>query len=342
MSTPQQNSLVALESAMLTVKPQFMEISKSIGTQLAFERECSFAMQVLKENSYTASIAHKNLESLKTAIINCASMGLTLNTSQQLAYLVPRGGKNPKISFDISYKGLIALGVRDGAIISAYAEIVREGDDFKWVNAHEMPLHDFDPFCNEREKRKMRGVYVVAKLPSGSVLIDKMSEAEVLKARDCSAMEDKSIWKKWPEEMWKKTCIKHASKTWPKGGDKYSHLARAVDYLNVDNEEGLKRSALPNNADNLAKILYDNPRGNSVVEADFVEIRDEPISATKKIEAIDFINELVERHQLHDLLDDEVQKRGVSHARELTVEQQRDIYAFLNKKVKDKINKENI
>jgi recombination protein RecT len=154
---------------------------------------------------------------------------------------VPRDGK---ICLDLSYMGLVHLAIDSGSIKWAQAEVVHKGDTFKRLGYDRPPLHEYDSFDTERGE--VRGVYVVAKTVDGDYLTTTMNLDQVNDIRDRS-----SAWKAWIEkkrkcpwvtdweEMAKKTVIKRAYKSWPKT----QRLARAMEHLNVVNEEGLAELA---------------------------------------------------------------------------------------------------
>jgi recombination protein RecT len=191
---------------------KFKELDKANGNLVDFGRECLFARQQILKNSFTLKVASENPTSLQAAILNVASIGITLNPATQHAYLVPRDGQ---ICLDISFRGLVYLATDAGAIKWARAELVYENDDFEWRGPNEVPLHKADPFSEERGE--MRGGYVIAKMPDGDVMVETMSAAEINKVRDTSKAFKKGggPWIDWPEEMAKKTIIKRAYKSWP-------------------------------------------------------------------------------------------------------------------------------
>ncbi|EPU2409346.1 hypothetical protein ACVVHD_004614, partial [Escherichia coli] len=71
---------------------------------LTWAKESQFAIQQFQKNDFLAKTAQANLPSAQNAIINVAAIGITLNPSSKLAYLVPRGGA---VCLDISYMGLL-------------------------------------------------------------------------------------------------------------------------------------------------------------------------------------------------------------------------------------------
>jgi len=88
------------------------------------------------------------------------------------------------------------------------------------------------------------GAYCVAKTADGDYLVTTMSATEIEAVRQTSkaatgSKPEYSPWSTFPMEMWKKTVIKRAAKTWPKtdvnGSDTLTH---AIDVLNE--HEGLQ------------------------------------------------------------------------------------------------------
>lgn len=220
---------------------QIIESSKDkfTGSNLDFVQEQVFATQQLMNNSYLLDVAKGNLPSLRLAMYNVAAVGLSLNPQQGLAYLVPRRLKrneDPKVMLDISYRGLITIGVETGAIRWAKAELVYEQDKFIYKGPAEKPEHFCDPFSTERGL--VRGGYCIAELPSGGVLVEAMSKADMDKIRDVSEAFKKGFgpWVDWADQMQLKSIVKRASKWWPKST---ARMAKALEILNEENGEGL-------------------------------------------------------------------------------------------------------
>lgn len=220
---------------------QAIESSKDkfSGSGLDFFQEQIFATQLLMNNSYLLDVAKKNPSSLRLAMYNVAAVGLTLNPNQGLAYLVPRRlrkNEDPKVMLDISYRGLITIGVETGAIRWAKAELVYEKDQFTYKGPAEKPEHFCDPFSTERGA--VRGGYCIAELPSGGVLVEPMSKADMDKIRGASEAFKKGLgpWVDWEDQMQLKSVVKRGSKWWPKSTPR---MARALQILNEENGEGL-------------------------------------------------------------------------------------------------------
>jgi phage RecT family recombinase len=200
-----------LKQIVQKTAPDFIKLAQIHGA-VHFEREASFAIQLIEEKDYLAQVAMSNPDSLRRAVLNVAAVGLSLSPVHGLAYLVPRDGR---ICLDISYRGYVHLAIEAGLILWAKAEIVHENDTYTFLGMNLMPDHEFQPF---KERGDVIGAYCVAKLSSGEYMVENMSTAQIHAIRDRSAswVKNKSgPWKTDPGEMFKKTVIKRAKKSWP-------------------------------------------------------------------------------------------------------------------------------
>lgn len=204
---------------------------------LTFNAECLFAKQLITKNDFVMSTAQNNPNSLKSAILNVAAIGISLNPATAHAYLVPRDGM---ICLDISYKGLVKLATDSGAIAWAKAVLVYEGDTFIWNGPAEPPKHEADVFNPERidanePLNNLKGGYCLAKLSDGGYMVDIMTAGEILAVRNSSKAYSSGKacpWKgKWAGEMAKKTLVKRASKSWPQSNGR-ARLDQAITMLN--------------------------------------------------------------------------------------------------------------
>lgn len=201
---------------------------------ISFDREAGFAVQILQSSTHALTAAIGNRQSVVNAITNIAAIGISLNPAKKQAYLVPRDGK---ICLDISYIGLMDLAVASGSILWGQAKIVRKNDSFTLNDLDKLPTHSYAPFSKDRGE--IVGVYVVVKTAAGDYLTHPMSIEEVFAIRDRSSQSFKggkaSPWKTDEAEMVKKTCVKQASKYWPKT----DRLSEAIHHLNTEGGEGL-------------------------------------------------------------------------------------------------------
>lgn len=222
-----------LKQIVRLVQPDFDKLAK-IHNAVNYEREASFALQILNDNSYLQGVAMGDQDSLKRAIINVAAVGLSLSPVHKLAYLVPR---DKKVCLDISYQGYIQLATDAGALKWAVAEIVREKDKFTHHGIGKEPVHSFNPF---KDRGKIVGCYCLAKTHGDEFIVSIMSADEVYSIRDRSMswrayQKDKSKTSPWntdETEMIKKTVIKRAYKSWPKTDSRGDRLQNAIEITN--------------------------------------------------------------------------------------------------------------
>lgn len=233
------NVITAAQAALNLIEPARDAFDSVLSDKsLSFEREAGFAVQVISGSDYAFKIARQNPQSVINAVTNVAAIGISLNPIKRQAYLVPRDGK---ICLDISYLGLADLAIGSGSIRWVQAGIVRGNDNFRLSGYDKPPVHEYDPFATDRGD--IRGVYVVVKTLDGDYLTHAMRIDAVWDIRDRSSAwkgfvskGTKCPWVTDEEEMVKKTCVKQASKYWPK----VERLERAVHYLNTDGGEGLE------------------------------------------------------------------------------------------------------
>jgi recombination protein RecT len=216
-----------VKQIVMMAGPDFNQLAKIHGA-VNFQKEASFALQILKGNDYLAGVAMGDPDSLKSAILNVASIGLSLSPVFKHAYLVPR---NKKVCLDISYRGLIQLAVDVGSIKWAKAEIVCEKDVFKLRGLGQEPVHEFEPFG---EGGKVVGAYCVAKTHDGDYLTTTMTIGEIYSIRDRSESFKSGKGGPWTSdetEMIRKTVIRRAYKSWPLTNTR-QRLDAAIDVSN--------------------------------------------------------------------------------------------------------------
>lgn len=201
-------------------------------SSINYTNEAFFASQIIKKNEYLMKIANQNPESLRNAVINVASIGISLNPASKLAYLIPRKGE---CCLDISYLGLIKLATDTGSIKWARAELVHENDVFVYHGATEKPEFSTP---NAFERGRVVGVYCVAKTYDDDYLSGVMSSLECYKIRDLSEAWKRNRsgpWALFEGEMMKKCILKRDQKTWPRT-NKSERLDNAIDVLNKNEE----------------------------------------------------------------------------------------------------------
>jgi recombination protein RecT len=203
------NSLTTWQGVVASVESDFTRIAVAGGNAVTFAKESQYALQIIMGSDYLQKCS---TDTIRNAIINVAAAGLTLNPAMKLAYLIPRKGK---CVLDISYLGLLKIATDSGSILAAKAEIVRANDRYVPKGPFEAPIHQYSPFDKDADRGEIIGVYVVAKLAAGGVMVDTMNKEEIDKVRAVSEARN-GPWANWYGEMAKKTAIKRASKSWPR------------------------------------------------------------------------------------------------------------------------------
>jgi recombination protein RecT len=209
-----------------------------------FKRESEFAMQIFANNDYLAKTAASNPVSTRSAVMNVAGIGISLNPAQKLAYLVPRKGS---ICLDISYMGLMHIAQQSGAIKWCQSAIVRKNDQFRREGLDKPPIHIYNDFDTEEQRGEIVGAYVVIKTEEGDYLTHTMRIDAIYAIRDRS-----EAWKKYKqdsskkcpwvtdeEQMILKTVVKQAAKYWPRR----ERLDAAIDHVNTEGQEGINFSS---------------------------------------------------------------------------------------------------
>ena len=195
-----------------------------------WEKEKQFAIQALMANDYLAKVAGQKPGTLQNAIINIASIGISLNPALKHAYLVPRKGG---VCLDLSYMGLLHLAQSSGVILWGQCKIVRANDTYQNAGLSKEPNHLANTFGDRGE---IVGAYCTVKTIDGDYLTEEMNIAEIFEIRGRSEAFKKNNgpWKTDEGEMIRKTVVKRAYKYWPK----CERLGSAIQMLN-DNGEGI-------------------------------------------------------------------------------------------------------
>lgn len=229
-----------------------------VDDKITFEKESQFAMQLMQKNEFLNKTAWSNQASLQNAIINVASIGISLNPAKKHAYLVPR---DKMVCLDISYIGLLHLAMSTGSILWGQCKLVRANDTYTNNGLDKPPTHISDTFGDRGD---VIGGYCTVKTAQGDYLTDEMNIAEIKEIQNISQSKNSSFspWKKFWNEMARKTIVKRASKYWPQ----VDRLDEAIHILNTDSGEGIQqeKDITPDYIDNpietLKTMVADKPQ----------------------------------------------------------------------------------
>lgn len=224
-------------------------------------REIAFALQILRANK--EAFAKCEPDSIRDAVLNIALTGATLNPAMQQAFLIPRKlrGRGLCCCLDFSYRGLVGIATRDGAVLDIDATCVYEGDEFDYHMGLNPDL-THKPH-GERDPKKLTHVYAVAILQGGLKKFLVMNRADVEKARKSSQAPDSPMWKDWYEEGARKTVVKRFYKLLPQT----ERMSQAVAVVNE--HEGLPPDGKSQEKAAEVEKRFDDPGSSSGRTPDF-------------------------------------------------------------------------
>jgi recombination protein RecT len=225
MTTQAVSKIDPLREAIKKAEPKF----KMIDSGLDWMKESFYANEIIQSNSMLQSFVNKNPDTLIHAIVNLATVGLTLNPALSYAYLVPRDGK---CKLDIGYKGFIKILTDSGTVRNIDADDVYENDHFIARKGSDSLLEHSPAFKNRGE---YIGSYCIAYFHDGGNqwLFMNADEINACEKVSVNKSEKYSPWKgEFRSEMRKKTVIRRLFKYLPKSKIKDN----VISALEIDNE----------------------------------------------------------------------------------------------------------
>lgn len=152
--------------------------------------------------------------SLLLAAMQAAAIGLEPNTPTQDCWLLPRKNKGVwECQLSIGYRGYMRLARRSGQILTIFAEVVRERDEFSWARGVDRDEFRHVVYDGD-DPGELTHVYAVARFVNGGYSFMVLNRRQVEQRR---AMSDSwkstsarpySPWTKWPEAMWRKSAVR--------------------------------------------------------------------------------------------------------------------------------------
>lgn len=233
--------MIAREAGAGTVKAFF---EKNKGAMAAIlpkhvspERMLRIALGALRT---TPKLTEATVESLMSATMVCAQLGLEPNTVLGHAYLLPfnnRKKQRTDVQIIIGYKGLIDLARRSGQIVSIASHAVYSSDYFEYAyGLDEALVHR--PAVGDRGQ--IVAFYAVAKLKGGGHAFEVMSKDQVDTVKKKSQSQGAyGPWKDHYEEMGRKTVIRRLSKYLPLSIE-FSTAAAIDEIANTGKDQNLE------------------------------------------------------------------------------------------------------
>jgi recombination protein RecT len=253
------------------------QIALALPKHLNLERMARIALTAFKQNK---KLAECTPESVFASVILASQLGLEPGVLGQ-CYLIPY---KDQCTLQIGYQGLLDLAQRTGRIRSIEAHVVHRKDEFRYEIGADQPLSHKPELFDDPGERVL--CYAIAKLDSGTTIVEVMTKREIERIRDRSqnVINAKKYGKATPwdtdtEEMWRKTLIRRICKYLPKSIE----LTMATALEDTSDRRGAQDLSLANaiNMDWAPPALGD---GNDEPAGKTIEATDKAKEETKPTE----------------------------------------------------------
>lgn len=205
------------------IKERFLEVVD----EKTYNKEIIFAKQAFDNSE---ALQKCTTSSIRSAIVNIALTGASLNPALQQAFLIPRKGK---CCLDFSYRGLCKIAVDSESVYDIDAVAVFDGDEFEYeMGLYPRLIHR--PKMHMTDKPEVIAAYAIATLHHGIKKFVVLDKEKIERARKSSQMPNGPMWKDHPDEGAKKTAVKLLYKLLPQT----ERMSVAVKALNE--HEGIK------------------------------------------------------------------------------------------------------
>lgn len=192
------------------------QLSLAAPQHLRADRIVRLAMTTLQNQP---DLLNCTWQSVVGCVMTCTQLGLEIEATQGQAYMVPFKDNRSGTSIATlipGYRGLMNLALRTGQIVSIEARVVRQCDEFEFLDEPPMLRHkrdlDVDP-----DDFAMTHVYAVAvHNDSGNYRqYEVLSRAQVLAIKKRSRASKKGPWVTDEPEMWRKSAVRRLCKYLP-------------------------------------------------------------------------------------------------------------------------------
>lgn len=205
------NPVQSIETLLAQVRVQ---IVKYLPRHLDADKMIYVALETVRSDSFLRQCEPL---SIVQAVLEASQLGLMLGNKLGHAYLVPRRDKKAnnilKCQLLIGYRGFIALAHRTGKVSSIYPAIVHGGDQFSLkLGTGRQLVHV--PVLDPAKRGEWIGAYAVVEFRDGRTDFEWMTRQEIEKVKQCSesASEAWSPWRRFEDEMIKKSPIRRMAK----------------------------------------------------------------------------------------------------------------------------------
>lgn len=197
-------ALTTIRTALEKAMPKLQEVAPK---HLKVERVTRIMLSAMSRNP---KLLECSQESVLTFCMKCSETGLE-PIGAGGAWPVPYRNKSGKVEMQFipDYRGLVNCAKRAECITDAYAEVVKEKDEFHYSLGLNPDLQHV-PATGERGK--LIAAYCVFQLPDGAKRFVVMDGEEVKGIQNRSRAGTSGPWVTDEAEMWKKTVTRRAMK----------------------------------------------------------------------------------------------------------------------------------
>ena len=206
-----------LYSTLMDAKTQFEVYVQDNKSGLDFNTEFNFMYsKVLSGVNIENSFPYTPLESIKTAFLRVAKIGLSLDPRQQLCYIHTEFNASAGCYYtvlDFGYKGLLTLTARSGKVVVTSANVFYENDTFCFNGQFEKVTHKMT-MLSQSARGYVAGGYCETLLKDGTYITTVMPPEELMAIEEQGKASGNEAWlSAFVDQMRSKTLIKRHWKT---------------------------------------------------------------------------------------------------------------------------------
>lgn len=219
-----ESTAVAVREVKALLDKAAPEFSRALPAHVPPERFRRIAETAILNNP---DVLQANRRSLMSAVIKAAQDGLPPD-GRQAALVVFRTKAGPQVQYMPMVAGLLRLARNSGQLAGIVAEVVHENDTFdREPTNFEAPVTHRPPTLGQPRGKPM-GVYALAKLKDGTLVLEVLDLAQIDQVRQVSRAKDAGPWVSWWSEMARKTAIRRLLKRLPMSTDRDDDMVHRV------------------------------------------------------------------------------------------------------------------
>ncbi len=265
-------------------------------------------------------LAKATQDSLMMAFAACAKDGLVpdgkeahintynknIGTRQNPHYVVVA-------EYEPMIEGILKRVHASGEVEFITADIVYPEDEFSYyVNDNGVHLHHQPDFDAERNHKRIKLFYAVARLKSGEVKAVVMTRADVERSRASSKAKNGTAWTQWFDRMGLKTVARRLCRHLPKGSEILRSMEKEDDLQNDEIDITPKEKE---NAIDVPELMS----GKEVEQGDFEEIPDNEEDYHGDIEDALMSDSQQDTNESYEYVEDLIMKIGSTDDRQQTI-----------------------